>query len=568
MQIPEGFQPLIEKIIAKDKNLNAIAMAAAITGNKTALNCVTTIAEASVLPHIINPDASLLFYPPPTDENFEGNFCYGKGNGFRPRDNVNNLTKGLVHLGTIGCGKTNTALYYAKQLHADGKNPLHLGFKQSLRHYKEIPILTLITGTAANVCWQIFDYPPPGVEAIHWDLLTSRVFGGTTYLLEAGQSVLLQVITGLRKEDKHVNPTTILEKLRTIKTQSFREKEWKASLINRFTEFNIVCGRMFSKQVRFPLEEILKLLCVELELDRAGSFAPFIATMAIAYLYEYRKANNIRGDELITPIMCDELHSLVNTTMARYFPKEELPLLDYMRKGREFCNGLILFTNEIGSIPLAIKSQANIKAIMRTVDFNEIKEMGSSMNLTQEQMELCLDLPVGWAIMKIPEISPFLTYFPLIDIKKDMTDERVNERNKNLLSGTGFESILWIPEDMPISFGSGTQEEKSEDKKLSIEERCLLMDVYNHEFTPTAERFSSLGLSAGKGSRLTNRLIVKNLLRKQEISLGGRGSSIILLELTTETYELLGLSPKKYGRGSNLEHYFWQVRVRDYFKSL
>ena len=47
MKIPEGFQPLIEKVIANDKSLNAIAMAAAVMGNKAALDCVAKIAEAS-----------------------------------------------------------------------------------------------------------------------------------------------------------------------------------------------------------------------------------------------------------------------------------------------------------------------------------------------------------------------------------------------------------------------------------------------------------------------------------------------------------------------------------------
>ncbi|MFA5033508.1 MAG: hypothetical protein WC614_10880 [bacterium] len=419
MNIPEGFQDIVKKSMESNPRLKKVFILSSLAGDKEAVASVMEMATASSLRQILKPTVPEAFYPPPTAKDFKGKFYLGTGVGYNPSTETDDLTKGIVTLGSIGVGKTNSAFYDMQQFHSLGKKFLHLGFKQSVRHFEEIPILTLTTGTKVNFYGQIFDYPPPGVDVIQWDLLSSRVFGGTTYILDAGQSLLLQVITELRREGKHVNPTTILEKLKKIKTSFGREGEWKATLINRFTEFNIVCGGMFSREVRFPLEKLIESHNIEIELDSAGHFAPFIATMIIAYLYEYRKANNIRGNKLITPIMCDELHSLVNTTMAQYFQKEELPLLDYMRKGREFGIGLVLFTNEIKTIPSAIKTQAHIKIMMRCADFNEIQAMGSAMNLTQEQMELCLDLPVGWGIVKIPEIAPFLTYFPLVGGKDD-----------------------------------------------------------------------------------------------------------------------------------------------------
>ncbi|MFA5033509.1 MAG: hypothetical protein WC614_10885 [bacterium] len=215
-----------------------------------------------------------------------------------------------------------------------------------------------------------------------------------------------------------------------------------------------------------------------------------------------------------------------------------------------------------------------------------------------------------------------------------ITDSQINERNKRLLAGTEFESILRKYEEVPPNANQGKEtsetvtanetigtnetsraprtnepnesptpqaagyqtetnnttcnisshaprggefQVKKPEKvfikqepttQLTNEERSFLNDVYNHEFESLVNRFRNLGLSAGSGSRLVAKLVSLNLIRKLEINLGGRGNSITLLELTGEAYLLLKLEPKKYGRGSGMEHYFWQVKVKDTLKPL
>ncbi|MGB3479908.1 MAG: hypothetical protein WBB67_12200 [bacterium] len=75
-------------------------------------------------------------------------------------------------------------------------------------------------------------------------------------------------------------------------------------------------------------------------------------------------------------------------------------------------------------------------------------------------------------------------------------------------------------------------------------------------------------ISAGKGTRITNRLVQKGLVKVHEINLGGRGGSVKFLELTEKGHEAIGMKPRPgIGKGAGFEHEFWQCYVSEKLKN-
>lgn len=578
---PEQFHKLVEAFLKKDTALNGIIGLANVMGDAAVVNSVNNLAIAAALPQIINPDP---FVPHPSDADFQGNFYLGTGIDFTPRISVDMLIKHYLCSGSSGAGKTTQAFYFMHQFTQPeiNKKFLHIGFKQNTRHFSDyIPILVLTTGPEANFLWRILD-APPGVSQTVWDNAVVKLFCESQYIAEAGQSLMLSCLSWLRKNTQQVDFFSLYKQIKTLKVRAVRELNWKATLVNRLGAFLATCSRMLKAPYSLPLEDLLKNFNIELELDRAGEFKSFLGSVFLTYLYLHRISNNIRSSSLITPVLCDELNCLVNKTMERH-ALYELMILQLIRLGREFGIGFILFTNEVTAVPNTVKAQSSIKAIMHTANWLDIEDIGRSMNLTQEQMEVCQDLPVGNAIIKRPGLQSFLTVFPLITIKKCMTDQEIAENNKCLLKDTEFEFILLTHEDMPIQVSKELEEEKKqeaeegeereENKELQVElqadDKTFLIDIYNRPFISITERFESLELTAGKGSRLINRLLNTGLIEKIEINLGGRGGSTKFLALTKKGFELIELPIKQgFSRGGGFEHTFWQFAIAKHLRKI
>ena len=62
--------------------------------------------------------------------------------------------------------------------------------------------------------------------------------------------------------------------------------------------------------------------------------------------------------------------------------------------------------------------------------------MAQDMGLPPESYDMVRDLPPGYTVLKLPEVQPFLSYFPEQHLRKDITREEIDDSNKTLLEGT------------------------------------------------------------------------------------------------------------------------------------
>ncbi|MEO0075362.1 MAG: hypothetical protein ABIK31_04545 [candidate division WOR-3 bacterium] len=361
------------------------------------------------------------FIPYPEQEDFRGEVILGKlPNNSLCKVPVDSFITHVLFSGTTGNGKINSAYSMAVQLAKLNKQFISLGLKRDIRHLsKYLPLLVLKCSEDSNFQWNILN-APQGVSQIDWDTTFMRVFAATQYLREGAESLLLESLELLRKQHNQVNIFDLFNFIKTMKIMTFRGTNWKESCLNRLQALIINFRKMLNTQNSLPLEKFSEYYNIEFELDKAGEFKSFFASIIPIYLYKYRIANNLRGNYLKNVIFCDEANFLASKSIIKNSSFGDTTLLQAIRVGREFGLGFIFFTNEPYALADSIKAQYSIKVLFRQTHWPDVEDMGKSMNLTKEQMECTSNLPPGQAIVKIPGIQPFPVAFPLINIVKDM----------------------------------------------------------------------------------------------------------------------------------------------------
>lgn len=152
-------------------------------------------------------------------------------------------------------------------------------------------------------------------------------------------------------------------------------------------------------------------------------------------------------------------------------------------------------------------------------------------------------------------------------VEETISDEIIRRNNERIITSI-FKNTYQDRQTGKIIELPYIQEEKTHIVTVSQKEKELMMDVYTRPFINLTRRYSDLDLSAGKGTRIVKALIRKQLVKVLEINLGGRGGSTKFLELQQEAYKILNMPPKKYGRGTGFEHYFWQYKIKEYLTTL
>ncbi len=151
----------------------------------------------------------------------------------------------------------------------------------------------------------------------------------------------------------------------------------------------------------------------------------------------------------------------------------------------------------------------------------------------------------------------------------EFPDSIIKVNNERILS-----SLNLIESQKKESMTNNVDEIDNCDKNdYSDNEKVFLWDVYNRPYVSITERYKTITiekklLSAGKGTRLVNSLVQKNLLKVHEINLGGRGGGAKFLELTEKGYDAISMKPKPgIGKGAGYEHGFWQQHIAERLKS-
>jgi len=152
----------------------------------------------------------------------------------------------------------------------------------------------------------------------------------------------------------------------------------------------------------------------------------------------------------------------------------------------------------------------------------------------------------------------------------EISDSMIKANNERILSSM---NLIQLQKEESMTNNVDEVDKNGEDD-IGDNEKVFLWDVYNRPYVSITERYKTITidrklLSAGKGTRLVNSLVQKDLLKVHEINLGGRGGSAKFLELTEKGYDAIGMKPKPgIGKGAGFEHGFWQQHLAERLKSL
>lgn len=483
--------------------------------------------------------------------------------------NPDSLTTHFLCSGATGTGKTTIANRIIIGLDKMNKKSICIDVKRDTRHLiRQIPFL-VIKLPNPYLKWNILN-PPPGVQRRAWHMSVIRQFVETTFLAEAVESLLQEYLDWLSKKNENVNFYELYNFIKSRKATSLRERNWLASAQNRLGALISTFSNMLNTRERFPLQELTAQYNICFEIDQAGQFGSFFASLIPSYMFIYRLVNNLRGNELKNAIFFDEAIVVVGKTIVkRHSLMADPALLSLIRLGREFGLGCLFFTNHPSAIDDTVKAQSGIKILMRLGHYPDIFDIGKSMGLTKEQMDCIIDAPAGVGIVKKFGVSPFLCQFENFVFEKNVTDKEIEENNSKLIKGTKFEPFFKNSSTTSIFIRKLNPEESPKTVLiLNSDEKAFLYDIYNKPLLSITERYKSLGLSSGKGTRIVKSLISKDLCKIVEINLGGRGGVSKFIEITKQGYDTIEIPALKYTRGTGFEHWFWQNKIAENLKKI
>lgn len=320
--------------------------------------------------------------------------------------------------GGSGAGKTNLLTGFALQSMAFGSCWVIDFQKQDYRHCIKLRPDLLVFDTS-NFAFNPLEVPP-GVRP--QDHLVSFVttFCKSNALLDGSESLALKLIKQLYEEfgvfEGGACPT--LYDFRKIvaayKTARYgREAGYKDSILNRLDAYSATNPRMYSYSRGFCIADLAQRSFV-LELKSLSErHARCLVGWLLTALFNYRVANNERGSAVSTPVtvIADECKYLVPPGFNANIGFS--PIASLLAQSREVGIGFV-FADQTAQLDEAVFVQTRTKLCMRLGSGEDMKKVEKTFALSPEQSRFIPKLDVGQAIVRVPQIDPFLIQVPKV----------------------------------------------------------------------------------------------------------------------------------------------------------
>jgi len=205
-----------------------------------------------------------------------------------------------------------------------------------------------------------------------------------------------------------------------------------------------------------------------------------------------------------------------------------------------------------------------LKFIFNLGNADDIRIMSQSANLSREQTEYIPVLKSGQAIVKKSGCPiPFVIEIPLMNIRKDVTDEEVREHSKAF--------IEYLQKDVkpanPSVLEQYLNKEKiKKEREMDEKEKDFMKHIARKPLMTMTQRYEEFGISRAMGDRLVDSLERKGLIKRVEIMTGERGGTPKYLDFTDRgkkyVHEQLGVKTSHLNRG--IEHYYFQNNIKNW----
>jgi hypothetical protein len=552
-----------------DPGIRKLLLATGLSGSE----CLENAASKAVL------GKSIQHWRYPFDpEKSSGEIALGETFQNRPFHlSQEDLVKHFLTVGQSGSGKTTLFYNLSEQVEV----PVwFFDLKQDYRHLAQENEFLVLPWTQLR-----FNplQPPPGVPPRRWAQVFSEIFGHATALLSGSKNYLMKSLIGLYRLyelfDEVSEPYPSLHELETFveaekinyvrKTSNYRD-----TLLNRLEAMNLVAGTVFDCSQGYPIEELLQRNVV-FEFDGLSrDVQNFLTEILFAYVYEYRLAENQRGQGLNHVFFLDEGKRIFSVYKERQ-DAAGIPEIDQLTaKMREFGEGLVVADQEASKLTDSIKANTYTKILLPTGDRKQFNAVAESMNLSQKQTDFASDLGTGEAIIQVGSGSPVPVKLDDHQIEKTVSDEELESLQARNWSRLTHEPRETTPKyEQRIAPGRSEEIEETEvvddpsEVEASSDTDRFLEDVVENPFKPLTERYQ-LFSSSYKGNKAKNEAVDQGLLIERQVKT--QNGKRKLLEFTEKGRKYvkssLSIETKQSGRGG-IVHQYWQHRIQALFEN-
>ena len=550
-----------------DEEVRKLVLAAGLSGSDRV--------QSSIRKAVLGKAVESAGYPFDSGSSF-GQVVLGEtfqGQAFRlPQED---LTKHLLAVGQSGSGKTT--LFY--KLMSEVDEPFWaFDLKQDYRHFAgETDLLVLP--------WQEFRLnplrPPEGVSPRRWAQVFSEIFSHATALLSGSKNYLLKKIVELYKLyglfDDVSGPFPSLHELQRLieeDTMNFVRKasDYRETVLNRLEAMNLTSGTVFDCSRGYGVEELLQRDVV-FEFDGLSrDVQNFLMEALFAYVYEYRLAQNHRGQGLNHLFFLDEGKRVFSVYKERQ-EASGIPEVDELTaKMREFGEGLVVADQEASKLTDSIKANTYTKVLLSTAGRRQFEAMTSAMNLSQRQAEFASELDIGEAVVQVGNrVGPVPVDLKNYEVEKQVSDERLRKQQLKK-----WDRLSYEPRETTQRFrdtvAPGRSEEVDEPEivedpkdvlELSGEADRLLSDIVENPFKALTKRYNRFS-SRYKGNKAKNELVEYGVVIERQVK--AQDGKRKLLQLTDRGRDYvessLDLEAEHEGRGGII-HRYWQHRIKE-----
>ena len=342
------------------------------------------------------------------------------------------LTKHLLSIGQSGSGKTSTIYNILLQL----STPFWaFDRKQDYRHLinkrKDILILP----------WNKLRFnplkPPENVGPVRWAMVISEILSHSTDLLSGSRNYVLTHIIELYKQynlfqqpGEPYPSLTELESLMKGNKVNFVRKtsNYRDTVLNRIEPMTDVTGPVFNCSQGHRIPELLQRNVVFEFGGLNRDIQNFLQEALFAHVYEYLLANRERGTGLELVLVMDEAKKIFSYKKEQSDAAGIPEIDDLFAKAREFGLGTIVSDQEATKLTDSVKANTDTKILLPTGDHRQFKSIADSMDLSQLQRSYSHKLGVGQAIIKHGFNRPVPVNMDYVDLKKDITDKKLEQR--------------------------------------------------------------------------------------------------------------------------------------------
>ncbi|TQQ83001.1 ATP-binding protein [Halonotius terrestris] len=448
--------------------------------------------------------------------------------------------------------------------------------KQDYRHLDDVLVLP----------WTKLKFnplrPPEGVSPRRWAQVFAEIFGHATSLLSGSKNYFMKKIIELYRLYSLFNrvsePFPSLHELELlVKSDKMnfvrKQSDYRETVLNRLEAMNLVAGTVFECSQGYSIEELLQRNVV-FEFDGVSrDVQNFLMEILFAYVYEYRLAQNHRGQGLNHVFFLDEGKRVFSVYKERQ-DAAGIPAIDELTaKMREFGEGLVVADQEASKLTDSIKANTFTKVLLPTAGRKQFQAMAEAMNLSERQAEFAQQLETGEAVIQAGGQDPVSVQLRNYQIEKQVSDRELEKRMRS-----DWEDLQYEPrkttkgfedEVRPGNDSSGSEKEIPDDPsevELSNEANRLLEDIVEHPFKRLTERYS-LFSSRYKGNKAKDELVDQGIVVERQVK--SQDGKRKLLQLTEKgrdyTGNSLDLDTKHQGRGG-IVHRYWQHRIKKAFE--